>query len=70
MTGGGVEAAGGRDELTGHFHAQKHFATGFIVIAGDGEDVFDVLWCGISLKKLEDGLAVQRADGAGAEALK
>ena len=69
MTGGGVEARGGGDELTGGLHAQEHFATGFVVVAGGGQDVFDVLRSGILQEELEDGLPVLGADRAGTEAL-
>ena len=34
MIGGGVETTGGRDQFSGHFHAQQHFASGFFVVAG------------------------------------
>ena len=68
MTGDGVEATGGRDEFTGHLHADEHFATGFVVVAGGGENGFDVLWAGTVVQELEDGLAVQGADGTGTEA--
>src|SRR5207248_320299 len=43
MVGGDVEAAGGGDEFASRAHAQKHFASGFIVVAGGSEDGFDGL---------------------------
>ena len=41
VVGGGVEAGGGRDKFAGGFHAHEHFATGFVVVAGGGENFFD-----------------------------
>ena len=69
MVGGGVEAASEGDEFTGMLHAHEHFATSFVVVAGSGQDVFDVTGIGTFVQKLEDGTAVWGADGAGAEAL-
>jgi hypothetical protein len=43
MGGGGIEAAGRRDQLPGHFHAYEHFAPGFLVVAGGLEDRWDAL---------------------------
>jgi hypothetical protein len=43
MVGSGVETTGGRDQLPGRFHAQEHFAPGFVVIAGSREDLGDAL---------------------------
>ena len=41
MVGGGVEARIRGDEFTGMLHANDHFATGFVVVAGGGKNVFD-----------------------------
>ncbi len=49
MGGGGVETTGGRDQFPGHFHADEHFASGFLVVAGGLEDVWDALGGGAGL---------------------
>ncbi len=49
MVGGGIEATGGRDQFSGHFHAQEHFAPGFVVVAAGLEDVWDALGGGAVL---------------------
>ena len=41
MVGSGVETRGRGDEFACVFHAQEHFASGFVVVAGGGEDGFD-----------------------------
>jgi len=41
VVGGGVEATIEGDEFAGVLHADEHFATGFVVVAGGGENVFD-----------------------------
>ncbi len=43
MGGGGVETTGGRNQLPRHFHADEHFAPGFLVVAGGCEDLGDAL---------------------------
>jgi hypothetical protein len=67
MVGGGIEATSGRVELTGEFHADEHFATGFVVVGGGVEDGGDGLGSGAVLQEVEDGLAVGRGEWAGAE---
>jgi len=49
MVGGGIETTGGRDQFPGHFHADEHFASGFLVVAGGLEDVWDALGGGAGL---------------------
>ena len=46
VVGGGVETTVEGDEFASHLHAHEHFAPGFVVIAGGGEDVFDVTGIG------------------------
>ena len=46
VVGGGVEAAIEGDQFTGMLHAHKHFAPGFIIVAGGVQDVFDVTGIG------------------------
>lgn len=41
MVEGSVEAAIKGDEFAGVLHAHEHFAAGFVVVAGGGQDVFD-----------------------------
>ena len=68
MGGGGVETTRGRDQFSGHFHAHQHFVSGFFVLAGGFENVWDSLGSVALLQEMEDGLPVGRADGTGAEA--
>lgn len=68
MVGGGIEATGGRDQFTGVFHTEKHFATSLVVVAGGGEDGGDGLGCGTVMEEVEDGLSLGRMDGAAGEA--
>jgi hypothetical protein len=49
MVGGGIETTGGRDQLPRHFHADEHFAPGFLVVAGGLEDLGDALGGGAGL---------------------
>ena len=46
VVGGGVESAIEGGEFTGVLHTHEHFATGGIVVAGGGEDVFGVTGIG------------------------
>lgn len=41
MARGGVEATIKGNEFAGTLHANEHFATSFVVVAGGGEDVCD-----------------------------
>jgi hypothetical protein len=41
MPGSGVETTIQGDEFTGLGHTQQHFASGFIVVAGSSENIFD-----------------------------
>ncbi len=66
MIGGGVETTSGRDQFPGHPHAYEHFAPGFLVVAGDFEDLLDALWGGTVLQEAEDGLPMWGAQGTGA----
>jgi hypothetical protein len=66
MVGGGVETTGGRDQFPGQPHAFEHFAPGFLVVAGDFEDLFDALRGGAALQEAEDGLPMWGAQGTGA----
>ena len=68
MVGGGVETTGGRDQFSGHFHAQQHFASGFFVVAGGFQNVRDSLGSVALLQEMENGLPIGRADGTGAQA--
>ena len=68
MVGGGVETTSRRDQFSGHFHAQQHFASGFAVVAGGLEDVRDGLGGVAVLQEAQDGLPVGRADGTGTQA--
>jgi hypothetical protein len=68
MTTRGVETAPDQDEFAGLFHAQHHFAPGFVVIAGGGEDRFDGLGAGTDMQEVEDGLALGGVDGTSREA--
>ena len=52
MVGDGVEAMTEGNEFTGLGHTQEHFATGFVVVAGGGEDGFDVTRIGTFAQKL------------------
>ena len=52
MVGGGVEAATEGDEFTGLLHAHEHFASGFVVIAGCDQDIFDGTGIGIFAEKV------------------
>ena len=70
MVGGGVETTSRRDQFSGHFHAQQHFASGFAVVAGGLEDVRDGLGGVAVLQEAQDGLPVGRADGTGTQARK
>ena len=68
MLGGGVETTGGRNQFTGHLHAQQHFAAGFAVVAGGRENVGDALGSVTVLQEVEDGLAIGGVEGTGAQA--
>ena len=68
MTGGGIEATGGRDQFASVFHTEKHFAPGFVVVASGGEDSGNGLGGWTVMQEAEDGLPVDRMNGAGAEA--
>src|SRR5438105_3923849 len=68
MVGGRVETTGGRDQFSGHFHAQQHFASGFAVVAGGLKNVRDGLGDSAVLQEAQDGLPIGRADGTGAHA--
>ncbi len=68
MVGGRVETTGGRDEFTGHLHAQQHFASGFAVVAGGLENVRDGPGDIAVLQEAQDGLPIGRADGTGTQA--
>ena len=68
MIGGGVEATGGRDQFSGHFHAHQHFASGFAVVAGGLKNVRDALGGVAVLQEAQDGLPVGRAKGTGTQA--
>ena len=56
MVGGGVETTGGRDQFSGHFHAQQHFASGFAIVAGGLEDVRDGSGGVAVLQEAQDGV--------------
>ena len=58
MVDGGVNATGRRDEFTCHFHAQEHFAPGFVIVAGCFEDIFDVAGVGLFAEEVQDGLTM------------
>ena len=54
MISGGVEATGGRDQFSGHLHAQQHFASGFAVVAGGLKNVRDALGDSAVLQETQD----------------
>jgi len=68
MMGGGVAALIQGDEFTGLLHTPEHFAPGFVVIAGGVQDVLDGTGIGTRTQEVQDGLALRRADGTGAQA--
>ena len=68
MVGGGVEATGGRDQFSGHFHAHQHFASGVSVVAGGLKNILNGPGCVAVLQEAQDGLPIGRADGTGAQA--
>ena len=70
MVGGGVETTGRRDQFSGHFHAQQHFASRFAVVAGGLKNVRDGLGDSAVLQEAQDGLPVGRANGSGTQARK
>ncbi len=67
MVGRGVETTGGRDQFSGHLHAQQHFASGFSVVAGGLKNVRDGPGDIAVLQEAQDGLPVGRADGTGTQ---
>ena len=69
MVGGGVETAIEGDEFAGMLHTDEHFASGFVVVTGGGQDGFDVTGFGTFVQKLEDSTTVRGADGAGTQAM-
>src|SRR5438105_14563940 len=68
MVGGGVETTSGRDQFSGHLHAQQHFTSGFAVVAGGLKNVRDGPGDSAVLQETEDGVPVGRADGTGTQA--
>ena len=56
MVGGGVEAASSADQFAGLFHAGEHFAPGFAVVAGGGENVGNTVGGVAVVQEREDGL--------------
>jgi len=68
MVGGGVETACGRDQFPSLTHAQQHFASCILVVAGGLEDVRDAVGGVALLQEAEDGLPIRGADGTGAQA--
>ena len=64
MVGGGIETTGGRVQFASEFHADEHFATGFVIVGGGVEDGGDGLRSGAVLEEVEDGLAVWGEDRA------
>ena len=69
MTGGGVETAIKGDEFAGMLHTDEHFATGFVVVAGGGQNVFDGTGIGTFMQKSQDSPAVWGTDGTGTQTL-
>ena len=59
---GGVEATIEGDEFTSVLHAQEHFASGFVVVAGGRKNGFDGTAAGLLAEEVQDGLTVEGAD--------
>ena len=68
MVGGRVETAGGRDQFAGLQHAHEHFASGFAVVAGGGQNVGNAPGRVAVLQEVQDGLPVGGPEGTGAQA--
>ncbi len=64
---GGIEGETGRnlDEFARLFHAQHHFASGFIIVAGGMKDVLEAVGSGTLVQEVENGLSLRGANGTG-----